>query len=255
MSDRKRRATADDAGGIGGWIMCTAAWSKHCGPSECQLMARLRSTPAKESPVGRRKATAPPGASERSVRLRALLAGGMVLGLGSVGTLAAWTDESTATATFSAGTLDLKVKTLPDGTLADSVTMTSLEMTAMYPGVSKAAMIQVSNSGSVPLSYTLTGSAVAGAAGLGGNLGTSLLVGVYSGGSASNTATTGSCTGTPIGTADAALAGALISSPLPLASAATHDLCLVVSLPADAANNLQGTSTTAAFAFNASMGS
>ena len=205
--------------------------------------------------MGRRRATRPKGVSARSVRLRALLASGMVLGLGAVGTLAAWTDESTATATFTAGTLDLKLKMMPDGTLADSVVMTSLDVTAMYPGVSKAAMVQVSNSGSLPLTYTLTGSAVAGAGGLGGNLCTSLLVGVYSGGSASNTATTGSCTGTRIGTADVALVGSLISAPRALAPASTENLCLVVSLPANAANSLQGTGTTATFAFNASMGS
>lgn len=205
--------------------------------------------------MGQRKATTPRAVSERSVRLRALLSAGMVLGLGAVGTLAAWTDESTATATFTAGTIDLKLKTLPDGTLADSVAMTSLDMAAMYPGVSKAAMVQVSNSGSVPLSYTLAGSAIAGAAGLGGTLGTSLLVGVYSNGAASNSATTGSCTGTRIGTADVALAGALVESPRALAPASTEDLCLVVSLPATAANNLQGTSATASFTFNASIGS
>jgi predicted ribosomally synthesized peptide with SipW-like signal peptide len=206
--------------------------------------------------MGRRRAMRQESAAnQRSIRLRALLSAGMVLGLGAVGTLAAWTDQSTATATFSAGTLDLKLKMLPDGTLADSVAMTSLDMTAMHPGVSKAAMVQASNSGSVPLSYTLTGSAVAGTVGLGGNLGTSLLVGVYSGGSASNTATTGSCTGTRIGTADVAVVGSLISVPRALVPAATENLCLVVSLPANAASNLQGTSTTATFTFNASMGS
>ncbi|ALV42644.1 hypothetical protein AU252_17025 [Pseudarthrobacter sulfonivorans] len=179
----------------------------------------------------------------------------MVLGLGAVGTLSAWTDESTATATFSAGTLDVKLKALPGGTLADTTDITTLTMAAMYPGVSKAAMVQVSNSGSAPLAYTLTGSAVPGLPGQGGNLGASLLVGVYSGGSASNTATTGSCTGTRIGTSDLALLGSLIPDPRSLAAGGTEDVCLVVSLPSTAASNLQGTSTIATFTFNASMGS
>lgn len=205
--------------------------------------------------MGWRSAARQKGVSERSVRLRALLAAGMVLGLGAVGTLAAWTDESTATATFTAGTLDLKLKVLPDGTLADSVAMTSLDMTAMYPGVSRAAMVQASNSGSVPLSYTLTGSAVAGAVGLGGNLGTSLLVDVHSGATAVNTATTGQCTGgTQVG-GPVSLTGPLVAAPQALAPGNTQNLCLVVSLPANAANTLQGTSTTATFTFNASMGS
>jgi predicted ribosomally synthesized peptide with SipW-like signal peptide len=206
--------------------------------------------------MGRRSAATQKGTStERSVRLRALLSAGMVLGLGAVGTLAAWTDESKATATFSAGTLDLKLKELPGGTFADSAAITSLNMTAMYPGVSRAGMVQLSNSGTVPLSYTLTGSAVAGLAGQGGDLGGSLQVGVYSGGAASNTGTTGSCTGTRIGTTDVALNSSLIATPLTLAPAGTADLCLVVSMPSNAASNLQGTSTTATFTFNASMGS
>lgn len=205
--------------------------------------------------MGQRKATARRAVSESSVRLRALLAAGMVLGLGAVGTLAAWTDESTATATFTAGTLDLKLKTLPDGTLADSVAMTSLDMTTIYPGVSRAAIVQVSNSGSVPLSYTLTGSAVAGAGGMGGNLGTVLQVGVSSDATAENTATTGQCTGGTATAGPVSLAGQLITVPRILAPAAIENICLVVSLPPTADNTLQGTSTTATFTFNASMGS
>lgn len=204
--------------------------------------------------MGQRKATVPRAVSESSVRLRALLAAGMVLGLGAVGTLAAWTDESTATATFTAGTLDLKLKMLPNGTLADSVVMTSLDMTAMYPGMSKAAIVQVSNSGSVPLSYTLTGSAVAGAGGMGGNLGAALQAGVSSGATAENTVTTGQCTGGSAIAGPISLAGQLITTPRILAPAATENVCLLVSLPSTADNTLQGTSTTATFTFNASMG-
>jgi predicted ribosomally synthesized peptide with SipW-like signal peptide len=195
-------------------------------------------------------------ATARSVRIRALLSAGMILGLGAVGTLAAWTDESTATATFSAGTLDLKLKTLPGGTLADSVELTTLNMAAMHPGASKAAMIEVSNSGTVPLSYTLAGTAAPGLAGLGGDLGASLQVSVYSGGAAVNGATTGSCSGGAlIGTADQPLIGTLIAPARNLAPTAVEDLCLLVKLPSNASNTLQGTSTTATFTFTGSMGS
>jgi predicted ribosomally synthesized peptide with SipW-like signal peptide len=196
-----------------------------------------------------RRATRQQGVSaERSVRLRALLSAGMVLGLGAVGTLAAWTDESTATATFSAGTLDLKLRTLPDGTLADSVAMTALNMTAMYPGVSQAAMVSVSNSGTTPLSYTLAGAAT-------GQLGTALRVSVYAGGTATNDAAGGTCSGTLLGTAEAALAGTLISSARTLPAAGTEDVCLRVKFPANAASSLQATTSTATFTFNASIGS
>ncbi|WP_458111601.1 CalY family protein [Arthrobacter sp. R1-13] len=186
--------------------------------------------------------------AERSVRIRALLAAGMVLGLGAVGTLAAWTDESTATATFSAGTLDLKLSTVPQGPFTDTVALTTLDMPAMYPGVSKAGMVSVSNSGTVPLAYTLTGAAS-------GELGAALKVSVYLGGTATNVASTGTCSGTLLGTADLPLAGTLISSARTLPAASTESLCLLVKLPATASNSLQGTTTTANFTFTGSMGS
>jgi predicted ribosomally synthesized peptide with SipW-like signal peptide len=198
--------------------------------------------------VGRRsperKANA---ASARSVRIRALLSVGMVLGLGAVGTLAAWTDESTATATFSAGTLDLKLGTLPEGPFTDTVALTSLNMSAMYPGASKAGMVTVSNSGTVPLAYTLAGTGT-------GTLGTGLKVSVYAGGTATNVGTTGTCSGTLLGTADLPLIGTLISSARSLPAASSESLCLLVKLPTTAASALQGTTSTATFTFSGSMG-
>jgi predicted ribosomally synthesized peptide with SipW-like signal peptide len=196
--------------------------------------------------VGQRRATRQPGAAtERSVRLRALLSAGMVLGLGAVGTLAAWTDESTATATFSAGTIDLKLRSLPDGTLADTASLTNLSTAGMYPGMSKAGMVSVSNSGTVPLSYTLAGAGT-------GQLGSALRVNVYVGGTAMNDAAGGTCSGTLLGTADASLAGTLISSARALPAASAEDLCLLVKLPTTAASTLQGVSTTATFTFSGS---
>ena len=183
-----------------------------------------------------------------SIRLKALLSLGMVLGLGAVGTLAAWTDESTATATFSAGTLDLKLGSLPGGPFTDTVALTTLDMPAMYPGVSKAGMVSLSNSGTVPLAYTLSGAAT-------GTLGAALKVSVYAGGAASNDATTGTCSGTLLGTADVPLIGTLISSARTLPAASTESVCLLVKLPSTAANTLQGTTTTATFTFTGSMGS
>lgn len=187
-------------------------------------------------------------ATERSVRIRALLAAGMVLGLGAAGTLAAWTDESTATATFSAGTLDLKLGALPEGPFTDTVALTTLDMAAMYPGASKAGMLSVSNSGTVPLAYTLAGTAS-------GDLGAALKVSVYAGGTATNNGTTGSCSGTLLGTADLPLVGTLISSARTLPAASTESLCLLAKLPSNAPNTLQGTTSTATFTFTGSMGS
>jgi predicted ribosomally synthesized peptide with SipW-like signal peptide len=189
------------------------------------------------------------------VQIRALLSIGTVLGLGAVGTLAAWTDEATATATFSAGTLDLKLAAVPGGTAADSIAVTSLNMTGMYPGVSRAAVVEVSNSGTVPLGYLLAGTAVNGSGGLGGNLGSALTVSIYPGGAATNSGSTGSCSGTANGAGNIPLIGSLLSTSRPLAPGTTEVLCLLVALPATAATELQGTSTTATFRFTGSIGS
>src|SRR5690606_31735774 len=50
----------------------------------------------------------------RSRMIRALLAGGLVLGVGTAVTLAAWNDSEFASGTFRAGTFDLEGST--DGT-------------------------------------------------------------------------------------------------------------------------------------------
>ncbi|MGH3654721.1 SipW-dependent-type signal peptide-containing protein [Glutamicibacter sp.] len=52
--------------------------------------------------------------SQKSRKIKALLAGGLVLGVGTAVTLAAWTDQEWATGTFSAGSFDVEGST--DGT-------------------------------------------------------------------------------------------------------------------------------------------
>jgi predicted ribosomally synthesized peptide with SipW-like signal peptide len=206
--------------------------------------------------MGRRSNPARTGGySGRSVGTRALLSIGTVLGLGAVGTLAAWTDEATATASFSAGTLDLKLATAPGGTATDSIALTSLNMTAMYPGVSRAATVEVTNSGTVPLTYLLAGTAINGPGGSGGDLGGALTASIYAGGTPTNTGSTGTCTGTLIGTANIPLTGPLLATAQPLAPNGTETLCLVVALPVTAATDLQGTSTSVTFAFTGTIGS
>lgn len=49
-----------------------------------------------------------PTSSQKSRKVKALLAGGLVLGVGAAVTLAAWTDQEWTTGTFSAGTFDIQ---------------------------------------------------------------------------------------------------------------------------------------------------
>ncbi|SDP36615.1 SipW-cognate class signal peptide [Nakamurella panacisegetis] len=57
--------------------------------------------------------------SHRSRRLRALLAGGLVLGLGAIVTLAAWNDSEFATGTFAAGSFNLQGSSTDGVSFAD----------------------------------------------------------------------------------------------------------------------------------------
>lgn len=203
----------------------------------------------------RRNEADQPRRSQRNVRVRALLSLGLVLGLGAVGTLAAWTDNATATATFTAGSMDLKLRQVsPSGTAADSVALTSLGMTTMYPGVSKAALIEVANSGTIPLGYSIAGSATPAT-----GLGAALTVSTYAGGTATNSSTgtpTGTCSGTLIGTANLPLVGTLLAAPgRTLAAGATEQLCVRISLPTTADTAAQGTSTNAVLTFTGTQGS
>ena len=88
-----------------------------------------------------------------SARVRAALSLGVVLGLGVTGTYAYWTDGVTIAGTsLTAGSIDLKVNG------SDTVTgYTSLNISAMVPGNSTAAVLTVSNSGAAGTSVSSVG--------------------------------------------------------------------------------------------------
>lgn len=162
-----------------------------------------------------------------STKIRAILSLGMALGLGAVGTLAAWSDTASATSgAFVIGSVDMKVNG------GDSYAFTTLGMTGMTPGSSKAAMLTVSNTGSLAVTYLAKASSP-------GILAPYLRVSVHAGGSATNTSTTGTCSSTTVvGTTvtPTTSPGATVFSARPLAgtpvggSIATDSLCVLVSL-------------------------
>lgn len=171
-------------------------------------------------------------------RVRAVLAVGTVLGLGTVGTLAVWTDESTATSgTFSTGTVDLKVGN-PAVDNNPPQFSTDLALSQMAPGSTKDAVLRVTNAGTLPVTYTLASTAT--------NTGTDQL------GSAMNLQVHAgtSCSGTPINTPQK-LHGTAFSSPRALAAGATESLCFRAVLPTTAPSVLQGKNTQATFTLTA----
>lgn len=172
-------------------------------------------------------------------RVRALLAACSVLGLGAVGTLAAWTDSSTATSgTFSTGTIDLRLG--PGTTDPNPFTITALTLTNMAPGATITATLQVNNSGSLPFTYDVVGSATNAGAGV-DQLGTAMTVQIYAG---------STCTGTVLN-ASAKFTFSALTAARSLASGANETLCFRATLPASADTALQGKSTVGTFVFTA----
>lgn len=167
----------------------------------------------------------------RSVRLRAVLALGMVLGLGTVGTLAAWSATTTTTSgDFVTGTVDITVNNSEGKPDAFVLTMPT---GTLFPGGTSSVLVTVRNPGTLPVTYTTT-SAVTGA------LGTNVTV---AGRAGTGVAVTGStCAGATTG---------VIGSTRALAVNAADVLCMQFTLASAAPSSAQGLSGTATFTFTA----
>ncbi|MBT0568287.1 TasA family protein [Williamsia sp. CHRR-6] len=161
------------------------------------------------------------------VRLRAVFAAGLMLGVGSVGTLAYWSDDTSASATFTIGSVDLTV----DGQRA--ATFSGLTLTNIAPGQSRAAVFTVANAGAFNLTYTATlrfdSADLTGAAGL---IYFSKFA-LFPGGTATNANGVGTCTGTQlqsIGPTGAAQVNyPWIVTARPLAVGQSESFCVVYS--------------------------
>lgn len=186
----------------------------------------------------------------RSGRIRAVLALGAVVGLGTVATLAAWSDTGAATGSFSTGSLDLKLQG-QDGTVA----VTSLTMTNAIPGTVVYANLPVSNAGTVGFTYGFTVASTNGndATPLNANLNWGI---VSNGASASCTQATYTAAAAIPGTnisPTTTLSAAPAVSGRALAAGATENLCFRVELPNAAPTGVQGRSTVATVSFTANQ--
>ncbi len=179
-----------------------------------------------------------------SRRLRAVLSLGCILGLGVVGTSAAWSDEATAVSgTFSTGSVDIQLNNSQGNPTAYA--FTTLNMSSMKPGQSKAATLPVQNKGTLPFNYSMSTSAS-------GALAPYLTVAIYPGGSASNSGNIGSCTGSALSGHPAALSSVTVPSRGPLAATSgSETLCFLVALSATAPTSVQSATASATFTFTA----
>lgn len=181
----------------------------------------------------------------RDVRVRAALGLGAALAVGVTGTYASWTDSVPVSGiSMTTGKLDLKIN--GQDSLA---TYAGLTMSNMVPGNSAAAVLTVSNSGTIPLTYFATATAS-------GTLGSALAVKVTGDSSTSGSAPTASCAGQALSGSGSTFTGGLVgssSAPRSLAGSASETLCIQATLPAAADNSLQGQSTSVTLTFTAAQ--
>lgn len=187
----------------------------------------------------------------RSRRIRAVLAGGLVLGIGAAVTLAAWNDSEYATATFQAGRFDIVGA-------ADGATFTShattgtaaaltfaLTPTAMAPGTTTYALFSVKTANpSVAGTLQLT----AGTPG-GTGLAAHLTYGVRT-----ITGTTCNATTYPAGTVvvadnSALTANGATTQAVTANGGAQVNYCIAVTLPTTAVNAAQNLTMTQTWQF------
>ncbi|MBY6366641.1 SipW-dependent-type signal peptide-containing protein [Rhodococcoides corynebacterioides] len=170
-----------------------------------------------------------------SVRLRAVLALGTVLGLGSVGTLAAWSTSTTTTSgNFVTGNVDIRVNDT-EGT--PTPTTVSLTPNTLVPGQSRATIVTVRNVGTIAVDYTT-------AAAVTGTLGANLAVTVRPG---ATVAADGTCPGTAVVTGTTRR----IASPASSTGSASDPLCVQLTLSSSAPTTAQGQTGTATLTFTA----
>ncbi|MEH6796819.1 MAG: SipW-dependent-type signal peptide-containing protein [Rhodococcus sp. (in: high G+C Gram-positive bacteria)] len=157
---------------------------------------------------------------------------GIVLGLGAVGTLAAWSDTATATSgTFTTGRIDIKLGD-PAVDNDPSAFTTTMKKVDLFPNDTRSANLIVSNSGSVGFTYSIQ-AAVTSTTGLGALLNSSVYLGSADG---TNTGCSGALLSTVTGLStpqifshqDRSITGQ--GTTLPLPPPVTENLCFVVKM-------------------------
>jgi predicted ribosomally synthesized peptide with SipW-like signal peptide len=188
----------------------------------------------------------------RFTRLRAVLAGGLVLGVGVTATLAAWTDEEHTAGGFAAGTFSIVGSTngtdYSDHPSAPGAALNfTLTPNAMVPGATVYALYSVktkveSVAGSVQLMAHTDNK---------NGLGAYLEYGV-------NTITDKTCNavaftaGTPVvGPKSKLTTGAVGNTTLAAAGASPVNYCFAVTLPSGTSNEAQGTTLDGQWTFQA----
>lgn len=195
----------------------------------------------------------------RTRRIKALLAGGLVFGIGAAGTVAAWTDSETADGSFEAGTFNIELAIDGRWTSTNEMTFASAPM---FPGSKVYAPVFVRTSPDTTIGGDLTvkGNGIGSPNAMGNALVyravtqeiTSGEVDGYACGEGSFTASAIYAFGGASGTVG--LKSPITSSNEPVLRAvggSVRAYCFEVSLPSGASTNAQGQSATHTWTFDA----
>lgn len=186
-----------------------------------------------------------------SRRIRAILAGGLVLGLGAAVTLAAWNDSEFASGSFAAGTFDLEGSATNGTTFTEHASLGSpvaltFAATNVSPGTSYYApfAVRLAANTSYDATVTMTNAASSGSlAGLTYKVLDSGTWGCTSSTTGSTVVTAGTALGTVPGSTTFALTQGSGASP-----GAAKFLCFVVTADSSL---VQGTTANVTWQFNA----
>lgn len=201
----------------------------------------------------------------RSRRIAAVLAAGAVLGVGAIGTIAAWTDNEEATGSFGASIFDTESQSAGSPAYASRPTapgnVLTFNATAMSPGVSSYAYLNIRTTAATTVGGTVALTAITPT----GALAPALEYRMVRMASASPTSTCAAAAfgGTPVfiaGGASSYLAvtqvpASPIASTLLAAAGTPLGFCVEVRVQSTAANSYQGATATVQWSFTATSAS
>lgn len=189
-------------------------------------------------------------------RVRALLAGALVLGVGATLTLASWTDQEYAQGSFATSTF--AIEGAADGTFGDhSATPAPLLFTATAAAMSPGSITYSRFVVRTTAATTVAGTVQMSGATVGGNgLGDYLTYGVRT------IAAGGACESTTYASGVLVIAdgsvltgGSSTVQALPAAGSASVTYCFAIKLPVDTPNSMQGKNATATWTFTGTSNS
>lgn len=197
-------------------------------------------------------------------RVAAVLAAGAVLGIGSIATIAAWTDNENATGAFSTSIFDTESQSAGSPAYASRPTAPgatlSFAATAMSPGVSSYAWVNVRTTAASTVGGTITLTSATAT----GTLAPALqyrMVRLGAAGSAANCVATAFTAGTPVFVAGASGTYSAVTtvpaSPVanPIGAGGSElGFCVEVRVTPGSANSYQGQTATVTWAFTATSG-